>query len=91
MNFVWQKCHKRRGLFSLGRQNLLNTDLIDVIGQMRSFLIICQVGANSVGHHHNESAVIHIQPIAAANEFLQRLVRTDYRVRHPGRAHKSES
>jgi len=37
---------------------------------MSSFLIIRQVGTNPLGHHHNEGAVIHVQPVGAANELI---------------------
>jgi hypothetical protein len=37
---------------------------------MRSFLVIREVLANAVDHHHYESAVIYVQPVAAADEFI---------------------
>ena len=37
---------------------------------MRSFLVIREVFANAVDHHHYESAVIYVQPVAAADEFI---------------------
>jgi len=37
---------------------------------MRSFLVIRQVFAYAVDHHHNESAVIHIQPVGTADELI---------------------
>ena len=40
------------------------------VHQVRPFLIIGKVCADAVDHHHNESAIIHIQPIRAANEFI---------------------
>ena len=38
--------------------------------QMRSFLVIRQVSANAVDHHDNKCAIIHVQPVGAANEFI---------------------
>ena len=73
-----QKC---RGIESvlltfLGRQNFLNTDLIDKvlgfqISQMRSLLIIGQMCANSIRHCHNEAAIVHVQPIAPTNKLVR--------------------
>jgi len=40
------------------------------VRQMRSFLVIRQVFANAVDHHHNETAVIHIQPVGTADELI---------------------
>ena len=40
------------------------------VRQMRSFLVIREVFANAVDHHHYESAVIYVQPVAAADEFI---------------------
>ena len=40
------------------------------VGEMRSFLLICQVRTNPIGHHHNESPVIHIQPVGAGDELI---------------------
>ena len=34
------------------------------------FSVIREVLANAVDHHHYESAVIYVQPIAAADEFI---------------------
>ena len=33
-------------------------------------LVIREVFANAVDHHHYESAVIYVQPVAAADEFI---------------------
>ena len=57
------------------RQYLLNTDLINQmlsaqVRQMCSFFVIRQVFANAVDHHHDESAIIHIEPVRAADEFI---------------------
>jgi len=38
--------------------------------QMRPFLVICQVFADAVDHHHYESAIIHIQPAGASHKFI---------------------
>ena len=40
------------------------------IRQMRSFLVIRQPCSDAVGHHHNERAIIHIQPIGTAHQFI---------------------
>jgi len=40
------------------------------VRQMRSFLVVRQVFANAVDHHHYESAIIHIEPVGAAHEFI---------------------
>jgi len=40
------------------------------VRQMRPFLIIRQVFANAVDHHHYESAIIHIEPVGAAHELI---------------------
>jgi hypothetical protein len=37
------------------------------IRQVRSFFVIRQVCSDPVGHHHNERAIIHIQPIGTAD------------------------
>ena len=40
------------------------------IGQMRPFLVIRHVFANTVDHHHNECAIIHTQPVGTADELI---------------------
>ena len=40
------------------------------ISQMGSLLVICQVRPDAPGHHHDERAVIHVQPVRAANELV---------------------
>ena len=40
------------------------------VRQMRSFLVIREVFAKAIDHHHYESAVIYVQPVAAADEFI---------------------
>jgi hypothetical protein len=37
---------------------------------MRSFLVIREVFANAVDHHHYEGAVIYAQPVVAADKFI---------------------
>jgi len=37
---------------------------------MRSFFIIREVFADAVDHHHNEGAIIHVQPVRAADKFI---------------------
>jgi hypothetical protein len=37
---------------------------------MRPFFVIRQVFADPIDHHHNESAIIHIQPVRAADELI---------------------
>ncbi len=37
---------------------------------MRSFFLVRQVRANPISHDHNESAIIHIQPVGTADEFI---------------------
>ncbi len=37
---------------------------------MRYFLVIRQVVADAVDHHDYESAIIHIEPVGAANELI---------------------
>src|SRR5271167_4254281 len=38
--------------------------------QMRPFFVIRQVFANAVDDNHNESAVIHIQPVGTTDELI---------------------
>jgi hypothetical protein len=38
---------------------------------MRSLFVVCQVRADPIDHHHNEGAVIHVQPVASSNEFIR--------------------
>jgi hypothetical protein len=57
----------------LRRQNLLNTYLIDQvvalqIGQMCSLFVVCQMRANPLRHHQNKRSIIHVQPIATADQ-----------------------
>ena len=37
---------------------------------MRPFFVIRQIFANAVDHHHNECAIIHIQPVGTADELI---------------------
>jgi hypothetical protein len=64
-----------RGL-PIGWKNLLNADLIDEVlttqvSQVSPLLIIRQVRANTVDHHHNERTIVHIHPVRATNEFIR--------------------
>jgi len=40
------------------------------VSQMGSLLVIRQVRPDAPGHHHDERAVIHVQPVRAANELV---------------------
>jgi len=40
------------------------------VRQMRPFFLVRQVRANAVSHDHNESAIIHIQPVGTADELI---------------------
>lgn len=53
----------------------MNTDLVNQVrasqvGKMGSFLIIGQVFADAIDHHHHQGAIIHVQPIGAADELI---------------------
>ncbi len=37
---------------------------------MRPFFFIRQIFASAVDHHHNESTIIHIEPVGAADELI---------------------
>jgi hypothetical protein len=61
-----------------GWEYFLNTDLVNhmlaaQIGQMGSFFVVGQVCANTVDHHHDESAIIHVQPVRAADQLISAL------------------
>jgi hypothetical protein len=54
---------------SLRRKDFLNTDLVNEVlttqvNQMSSLLLVGQVCTDAVDHHHDESPIIHIEPIA---------------------------
>ena len=38
---------------------------------MRPFFVIREVRSDTIDHHHNESAIVHIQPVRAANELVR--------------------
>ena len=38
---------------------------------MCPFLVIRQVRANALGHHHDESTIIHIKPVGTADELIR--------------------
>ena len=74
---ILRKCGSvaEMSLTFLRGQNLLNTYLVGQvlalqIDQMRSLLIVGQVCANSLGHYQDESAIIHVQPIAPSHELV---------------------
>ena len=48
------------------RKYFLSTNLVNQILSAH----VRQVFANAVDHHHYESAVIYVQPVAAADEFI---------------------
>ena len=63
------------GYLSLRRKDFLNTDLINEVlttqvNQMSSLLVVRQIRTDAVEHHHDESAIIHIEPIRTADEFI---------------------
>jgi hypothetical protein len=37
------------------------------VNQVSAFLIVGQIGTNALGHHHDESAIMHVQPLGAAD------------------------
>jgi hypothetical protein len=40
------------------------------VSQMRPFFLVRQVRANPIGHHYNESSVIHIQPVGTTDKLV---------------------
>ena len=50
--------------------NLINEVLAFYVRQMGSLLVIRQVRPDAPGHHHDERAVVHVQPVRAANELV---------------------
>src|ERR1700724_3553310 len=40
------------------------------VPQVRSLLVIRQVGADPIDHHHDECAIIHVQPVGAADKLV---------------------
>jgi hypothetical protein len=57
----------------LGRQDFLNADLVNKVltaqvNQMSSLLVVRQVRTDAVDH--DESAIIHVEPIRTADELL---------------------
>ena len=60
--------HRPGSYLFLWRKDFLNTDLVnDVlatkVSQVSSLLLIGQVCTDAVDHYHDESAIIHIEPI----------------------------
>jgi hypothetical protein len=65
----WLPSERKLGLSGIrllfGRQNLLNTYLIDqvlstYVGKMRSLLVVCQICPNSLGHRQYKRAIWHV-------------------------------
>jgi lipopolysaccharide biosynthesis regulator YciM len=40
------------------------------IDQVRALLIIGQIGTDALGHEQDESAIVHIEPVRATDEFV---------------------
>jgi hypothetical protein len=64
--------------YRFGWQDFLGAYLIDQvvsfeIDQMRSLLIVSQICANSLRHHHDECAVVHVHPISSTNQSIRRV------------------
>ena len=60
---------------ALRRKDFLTTDLLNEVlttqvNQMGSLLVVRQVRTDTVDHHQDESAIIHIEPIRTADEFI---------------------
>jgi hypothetical protein len=60
---------------SIQRQDFLNAHLVNEVlttqvNQMGSLLVIRQVRTNAVDHHHDESEIIHIEPLRTADELV---------------------
>jgi hypothetical protein len=59
----------------LRRKDFLNTNLVNEVltaqvDQMGSLLVVGQVCADAVDHHHDQRAIIHIQPIGATDKLI---------------------
>ena len=57
------------------REDFLNADLINEVlaaqvNQMRALLVVRQVCTDAVDHHHDQRAIIHIEPIRTPDEFI---------------------
>jgi hypothetical protein len=62
-------------LLSFRGQNLLNTDLINEVFAFLSvrcgpLLIVGQMRADALCHHHNKRPIIHVQRITAPNKLI---------------------
>jgi hypothetical protein len=62
-------------VLNLPRKDLLNTDLVNEVltaqvKQMRPLLVVRQVCTDAVDHHHDQGAIIHIEPIRTPDEFI---------------------
>ncbi len=67
--------HRPGSYLFLWRKDFLNTDLVNEVlamkvSQVSSLLLIGQVCTDAVDHYHEESAIIHIEPIRTADELV---------------------
>ena len=67
--------HRPGSYLFLGRKDFSNTDLVNQVlatqvNQMSSLLFVRQVRTDAVDHYHDESAIIHIEPIRTADELV---------------------
>lgn len=56
-------------------QYFLNADLVNEVissqvSQVRSLLIIRQMGTDAVDHHHDQSAVVHVEPVGSTDQLV---------------------
>jgi hypothetical protein len=63
------------GLLLFGWQNFLSADLIDEVSafqvaQVRALFVVGEVRPYPLGHRQHETAIVHIQPLVAANELV---------------------
>jgi hypothetical protein len=63
----WPSLFRRKYFLSA---NLVDEMLSAQVRQMRPFLLIRQVCSDSVDHHHDEGAIIHVQPIRPTDELI---------------------
>jgi hypothetical protein len=49
---------------------LVNEVLTTQVNQMSSLLVVGQVCTDAIDHHHDQSAIIHIEPIRTADELI---------------------
>ena len=67
--------HRPGSHLLIWRKDFLNTDLVNEVlatqvSQVSSLLLIGQVCTDAVDHYHDESAIIHIEPIRTADELV---------------------